>query len=73
MKIMLNIREITRLLPAICLILLFCGQAQAGVEGRREVLHDFRDIPGITAEEISAVEALKQRYPSLTYGMLNTT
>lgn len=70
---MLKLSGMTRLLLAVCLTLLFCGQALADVESRRQVLRDFRAIPGITAEEIAAVEALQERHPSLTYGMLNTT
>lgn len=34
---------------------------------------DFRDIPGVTAQEIVAIEALQKKYSSLSYGMLNTT
>ena len=56
-----------------CLAVAFSGQALADVEKRPPILHDFRDIPDITAEEIAAIEALQKRYSSLTYGMLNTT
>jgi ABC-type amino acid transport substrate-binding protein len=33
----------------------------------------FRDIPGITAEEIQAIEALQQKYESFIYGMTVST
>ncbi len=38
-----------------------------------EVLHDFREIPGVTREEIQAIEALQKKDAGLTYGMLMTT
>jgi len=33
-------------------------------------LSSFRDIPGVTEEEIAAIEALKERYDYFVYGML---
>jgi len=33
----------------------------------------FRDVPGITAEEINAVDELRRKYGSFTYGMLVST
>jgi signal transduction histidine kinase/CheY-like chemotaxis protein len=33
----------------------------------------FRDVPGITDEEIAAIEALQKQYTHFTYGMLPTT
>jgi len=33
----------------------------------------FRDIPGVTEDEIKAIEALQKEYDSFVYGMTNTT
>jgi hypothetical protein len=33
----------------------------------------FREIPGVTAEEINAVEALRERYSYFVYGMIPTS
>jgi hypothetical protein len=33
----------------------------------------FRDIPGITAEEIAEIEALQKKYKTFNYGMTHTT
>jgi PAS domain S-box-containing protein len=33
----------------------------------------YRDIPGVTAEEIAAIEALKERYSHFVYGLDHTT
>jgi len=33
----------------------------------------FRDVPGITDDEIAAVEALQRKYDSFVYGMIVTT
>ena len=63
-------------IPVFCLALLlacaFCAQAWSQNNGA-PVLHNFRDIPGITPEEITAIENLQKQYPSLTYGMLRST
>jgi PAS domain S-box-containing protein len=47
------------------------------IDGKRAVTHSpfnsFRDIPGVTDEEIAAIESLRGRYSSFTYGMTLTT
>ena len=55
------------------LLLMLCGQGLAQTKREGDILHDFRDIPGITAAEIAAIEALQQQYARLTYGMLSST
>ncbi|MDR2542084.1 MAG: response regulator, partial [Treponema sp.] len=37
------------------------------------VFTSYLDVPGVTAEEISAIEELKKQYTHFTYGMLPTT
>ncbi len=58
---------------AALLVFAASARSEAGTSGNVPVLHDFRDIPGITAEEIAAVEKLRKQHASLTYGMLRTT
>ena len=58
---------------ALLLVCIFCARVWADAGESSPALHDFRDIPGITPEEISAVENLQKQYPSLIYGMLSTT
>ncbi len=49
----------------------FGGRVEAGPPAL--VLHDYRDIPGITPEEVAAVEAIARRHPRLVYGVMQTT
>ena len=37
------------------------------------IITSFRDVPGITDKEIKAVDALREKYGSFTYGMLVST
>ena len=59
-----------------CAILL-CSISAAASSGAAAVpmeqYESYRDIPGVTAEEITAVEALKAEYGSFTYGMALST
>ena len=62
----------------LCLIiaLLLCwhpAALAAETQGSSAVLHDFRKIPGITQEEITAIEALQKKNPTLVFGSLDTT
>ena len=54
---------------------LFCPMTQVAeaAQGEFVLVHDFREIPGITQEEIKAVEALQKENLTLIYGTLNTT
>jgi len=49
---------------------LFAHDRPAAVDG---VFANYRDIPGVTSEEIQAVEALREKKPQFIYGMLSTT
>ncbi len=60
----------------IAVILLTCGVAAYASTpeiDRSQAYQDFRDIPGVTAEEITAIEALQAKYAKFTYGMMFTT
>jgi signal transduction histidine kinase len=69
-------RKIRILFLFLCIMVLalssFACQKKA-VEEERPVYYDFRDIPGVTEAEIAEIEALQAAYPTLEYGMLNTT
>jgi hypothetical protein len=41
--------------------------------GETDIFSSFRDIPGVTADEIRAIEALQREYNSFIYGMNPTT
>ncbi len=51
------------------------GQALSvsAAEAEAGVFTSFYDIPGVTAEEIAAIETLQQEYEHLTYGMYLTS
>ncbi len=61
---------LTALLFFICTA---CVPAIKADERDTPVYRNFKEIPGVTAEEIAAIEALQQTRESLTYGMLFTT
>jgi diguanylate cyclase (GGDEF)-like protein len=57
---------------AILIFILSCGKKS---DNNREfsIYESFVDIPGVTSEEISAIEALKKKHKSFSYGMTHTT
>lgn len=55
------------------IILPACGAPVENMDSQAVVYDDFRDIPGVTQDEIDAVEALLQEYDSFTYGVLSST
>ncbi len=70
--------SIMRRIGALCTIALLvlsmpaCA-AQATVEaGQQPHRQDFRDAPGVSQEEIEAIERLSRKYTSFTYGMLES-
>ena len=66
-----NIHRIFILMIAVMpLWLVFCGNADAqGKKQGHASFTSFRDIPGVTAEEIAAVEALQKRRRNFFYAM----
>ena len=55
------------MIATLLVVVIFSGCAEGAVPG------DFRDIPGITPEEISAIESLREKYDRFTVGMLMST
>ena len=49
-----------------------CGKSLKKTDGEHFAFASYRDIPGVTSEEIAAIEALKERKTSFVYGMLST-
>ncbi|MDR1686618.1 MAG: transporter substrate-binding domain-containing protein, partial [Desulfovibrio sp.] len=58
---------------ACLLIMLQPDRPHAKTPPEYPVYHKYADIPGVTDEEIAAVEALKKRYGGFTFAMLLTT
>jgi len=55
------------------LILFFgCEKSSKDQESKTFAFASYRDIPGVTNDEIAAIEALKERKTSFIYGMLST-
>ncbi|MCL2070077.1 MAG: PAS domain-containing protein [Treponema sp.] len=50
-----------------------CGRSDAQQAGISFSDITYREIPGVSAEEIAAIEALKEQYDHFTYGMLDCT
>jgi signal transduction histidine kinase/CheY-like chemotaxis protein/HPt (histidine-containing phosphotransfer) domain-containing protein len=58
-----------RIIPAAALVLfLGCGEKTVTVSESYPVYESYRDIPSVTAEEIRAVEELRERGTSFVYG-----
>ncbi|MCL2055775.1 MAG: ATP-binding protein [Oscillospiraceae bacterium] len=75
---MKNIRRFTCALFCFVLVITaFAGLAPLSGEGAQRSADGarapYRDIPGVTAEDIAAVEALREQYPRFVYGMLPST
>jgi diguanylate cyclase (GGDEF)-like protein len=60
------------LFAAVFLLVLSCKD-NANQKNEPQVYKSFRDIPGVTEEEISAIEALKKQYSHFVYGADYTT
>ncbi|MCL2264890.1 MAG: transporter substrate-binding domain-containing protein [Treponema sp.] len=64
------------LLIIIIIIVIGCSSkhtGQAHDETFQETFHSFTEIPGITPENIAAIESLKKKYEFFTFGMIPTT
>jgi PAS domain S-box-containing protein len=46
-----------------------CGRASAPVDLEKAPFASFKDIPGVTAQEIAAIETLRQKHAHFVYGM----
>ena len=72
----MSAKRILYLLPVIVLITLVFSGCVRTVDTQRGLAFEtlsYRDVPGITTEEIAAIEELKNRYGHFTYGMLPST
>jgi signal transduction histidine kinase/DNA-binding response OmpR family regulator/ABC-type amino acid transport substrate-binding protein len=67
-------RTIYRILAFVFLLALFsgCGKSPKNIDGETLAFASYRDIPGITNDEIAAIEALKEKKPFFVYGMLSS-
>ena len=65
-------RTVNGFLAAVIILALFtaCEKSQNIQSGD---FASYKDIPGVTSEEISAIEALREDYPPFVDGMLSTT
>ncbi|GBU26746.1 hybrid sensor histidine kinase/response regulator [Treponema sp. R8-4-B8] len=66
---------IYKIFTFISLLFLFsaCGKTFKNTDSEHLAFASYLDIPGVTNEEITAIEALKEKTPSFVYGMLSTT
>lgn len=71
---MLNMKRIriTIIVLGLIMPILFGNRIAEAASGARSTA-SYRDIPGVTQEEIDAVEALKTKYDSFSYASLVTT
>jgi len=63
------------LLAAMCLSLLSAACESSGGEESYDILHfsSYKDIPGVTDDDIRAIEALQEKHSSFVYGVLPST
>ncbi|MCL2264799.1 MAG: ATP-binding protein [Treponema sp.] len=79
-------QKIINILYSVLLIIILaavssCGEStdalpsssEAEVSGAKSPFSSFRDVPGITAEEIAAIEALRQNFGSFSFAMALST
>jgi PAS domain S-box-containing protein len=62
-------------LAAVFLLIIFsaCHKSAAFRPGEIPVFTSYRDIPGVTEDEIKAIEALREKTPFFVYGMSEST
>ena len=66
-------RILALLFGAVVFGILVCPSAWSAPSSGIPAFSSYRDIPGITEDEIRDIEALKERYDSFTYGMIETS
>jgi len=74
----MRIRKITQIASAAFVIIAMLVLISSCLEGSRiesptSPFKSFRDVPGVTDEEIAAIEALQKEYALFTYGMTLAT
>jgi len=73
---MLSINKIIRITFTVIFILVLVSSCRKNIEEPYEVeslFVSFRDIPGVTNDEIAAIEALQKKYEVFSYGMTLST
>jgi len=60
---------VLRFILAISLLMLSCGNSAGIHSGESPKYSSFREIPGVTQEEIKAIEALREKRTHFVYGM----
>ncbi|MCL2209054.1 MAG: transporter substrate-binding domain-containing protein [Treponema sp.] len=70
----MNVKYLLLLLP-LTLLTVFCSDCVKKIQksGSSTVYSSYRDIPGVTAEEISAIETFREKREPFVYGMLVNT
>jgi len=58
---------------AISLLMLSCGNSAEAQQGQSPKYSSFREIPGVTQEEIKAIEMLREKRTHFIYGMNEST
>ena len=72
-------RKIRRITGIMCIVTLFvllfsgCIKPSAKESNRETTFGSYREIPGVTEDEVEAIEALKNQYPSFVYGSMPST
>ena len=68
-------RIISKILAVMILPVMFsgCGKFSKGTEREITLFYSYTEIPGVTEEEIQAVEALKTKKSSFVYGVQEST
>jgi len=72
-KLIKKIGVILLLIISLSAFLSGCQRSDGGQPDAAPVFTSFRDIPGVTQEEIDAIEAIKAQRDSFVYGMTSST
>ena len=54
-------------------VLAGCGKSSKKQYASAKNITSFRNVPGVTREEINAIEAIQKKYSSFVYGMSPST
>ena len=68
-------RIVLKIFAVIFLLVMFsgCGKSSDDIENKITTFNSYREIPGVTEDEIKAIEALKEKRISFVYGMQEST
>ncbi|MCL2689542.1 MAG: ATP-binding protein [Chitinispirillia bacterium] len=68
--------SLTTVLSALFVLIMItvnCGQSPKETPGNPSPFASYKEIPGITADEIAAIERIKEQHGSFVYGMVSST